>query len=345
MDYGAIASDIRASVNSLNSEEIKSLEFDAIWSGKVHDSLTNNLTLAVSNIEKQKKSANTFADALDKLQKYKDNKEKIESLTTTLNNTADIPENASTRKSLISQINQLTTDNVSLKSSIESLLGTISSVGTEFDVITYDASEGEDYKGYVVDLYDMLKLFTTNSLTKLPDGGSGSSLYDYYSKEQVEAKMNEIKSQYKGRDAAVNCALGIMEMAAAVGKKLDYDWGGGHTAVTSLDQVATGTDCSSFASWAINQGANSTFNTLTTAGLINVGTNVKYENAQKGDILVYNSGGNGHVVMIVDNDPEKQQFLVAEASGSNAGVIMKTRSYSSLTGTYQARDLSSIYNN
>ena len=133
-------------------------------------------------------------------------------------------------------------------------------------------------------------------------------------------------------------------MAADVGVKLDYDWGGGHTSVTSTDAVATGTDCSAFASWAINQGAAETFNTQSTAGLIGVGSQTSFEDAQQGDILVYRNNSQGHVVMIIDNDPETQQFLVAEAASPDTGVVMKTRSYASLAGIYQARDLSSIYN-
>ena len=126
--------------------------------------------------------------------------------------------------------------------------------------------------------------------------------------------------------------------------KLDYDWGGGHTSVTSTDAVATGTDCSAFASWAINQGAAENFNTQSTAGLIGVGSQTSFEDAQQGDILVYRNNSQGHVVMIIDNDPETQQFLVAEAASPDTGVVMKTRSYASLAGIYQARDLSSIYN-
>ena len=48
--------------------------------------------------------------------------------------------------------------------------------------------------------------------------------------------------------------------------------------------------------------------------------------------------------MIVANDPSKQEFLVAEAGNSDDGVIVKSRSYASLCGAYQARDLSSVYN-
>lgn len=346
MNYSSIASSLRTGVESFSSSVsgIKSSSFDSIWSGSAHDTLTSNLTKAVDNINKQKESVQKFADALDKLQEYKDNKEKLDSLKTSLSNTPNTEENASRRSELSNEINSLGTKNSSLKSSIQSTLSSISSVSKQFEVVDYQVSDSDDYKEYVVDLYDFLTLFNSGTLTKMPDGGSGSSLYDYYSKEEVEARLNEIKSQYSGRDAAVNCALGIMKMASDVGLKLDYDWGGGHTSVTSTDAIATGSDCSSFASWAINQGASETFNTKCVSGLVNVGTKTSFENAQKGDILLYSNSTSGHVVMIVDNDPETQQFLVAEASGSNTGVVMKTRSYASLSGKYQARDLSSIYN-
>lgn len=343
MGYSSIASSIRSKVSSLDSalSTAKGISFSGVWSGDAYNIQSTNLKDVFTSYASQKELALKLADALDKLQQYKDNKEKIESLQSQLSKLSNTEKNASTISNLRSQISQLQTTNNTLRTDIGAIVSGFSSVSTKYEVVNHEVSK--DYNEYVVDLADMLSLFNSGSLRKIPDSGK-SSLYDYYSQEQVDAKIQEIKSQYTGRDAAVNCALGIINMAADVGLKLDYDWGGGHTAVTDVDHVANGTDCSAFASWAINQGANSTFNTQTTAGLINVGKQVSYEDAQKGDILVYNSGGNGHVVMIVDNDPETQQFLVVEASGSNVGVIMQTRSYASLSGTYQARDLSSIYN-
>ncbi|MGN1371618.1 MAG: NlpC/P60 family protein [Candidatus Coprovivens sp.] len=344
MGYSSIASSIRNKVKSVDTalSSVKGISFTGVWSGDAYNTQSSNLNDSLNNISAQRDLAIKLADALDKLQQYKDNKEKIESLQSQLNSLANTEENASLISSLRNQISQLQSANNTLRSDIGAIVSGFSSVSTKYEEVKYEANT--DYMDYVVDLADMLTLFNSGSLTKIPDSGK-NSLYDYYSEEEVDAKLNEIRSKYSGREAAVNCALGIMEMAASVGLKLDYDWGGGHTTVTDVDHVATGTDCSAFASWAINQGASSTFNTKTTAGLINVGTQVSYEDAQKGDILVYNSGGNGHVVMIVDNDPDTQQFLVVEASGSNSGVIMQTRSYASLSGTYQARDLSSIYNN
>lgn len=344
MNYSSIASTIRSNVSSLEQSisNINDISFAGIWSGDAYNNLSSNLKTSVSNINTQKETALKYADALDKLQEYKEQKETFDSLKTDLANTPNNEENASVRSDLNNKINTLGSSLSSLKTEIQSLLNGISSVGKEFEIIDYQVSD--DYSGYVVDLYDFLNLFNSGTLTKMSDSGNGSSLYDYYSKEEVESRINEIKSQYSGRSAAVNCALGIMDMAADVGLKLDYDWGGGHSTVTSTDAVATGTDCSAFASWAINQGANGTFNTQSTAGLVNVGTQTSFENAQQGDILVYRNNSSGHVVMIIDNDPETQQFLVAEAANPETGVVMKTRSYASLAGKYQARDLSSIYN-
>lgn len=343
MGYSSIASSIRNKAKTVDTvlSSVKGISFDGVWSGDAYSTQSTKLAESLTSISSQKELALKLADSLDKLQQYKDNKEKIESLQKELNSLTDNEDNASTISSLRSQISQLQTTNNTLRSDIGAFVSGFSTVSTKYEVVNHEVST--DYDDYVVDLADMLTLFNSGTLTKIPDSGK-SSLYNYYSQEEVDARISEIKSQYSGRDAAVNCALGIIDMAADVGLKLDYDWGGGHTTVTDVDHVATGTDCSAFASWAINQGASSTFNTKTTAGLINVGTQISYEDAQKGDILVYNSGGKGHVVMIVDNDPETQQFLVVEASGSNSGVIMQTRSYASLSGTYQARDLSSIYN-
>ena len=190
------------------------------------------------------------------------------------------------------------------------------------------------------DVNSLLSKFENNSLRKLEDG---ESLYNYFAKEDVENYINSIKSNSSGRDAAVNCALGIMSLASSVNLKLDYDWGGGHGAYTTLDNVANGVDCSAFASWCINQGANKEFVARTTVGLENVGKKINYESAQKGDILVYNDDDNGHVMIIVENDVDNQRFVLAEASGQQTGVKLSSGSYSKYSNQYSVRDLSEYY--
>lgn len=341
MNYASVASAISSNLEPFTSvvSKITGLSFDGTWSGDAHDTLTKNLKTSIDKINKQKDALNSYISALNDLQTYKDNKEKIESLSNEFNSLDD-EKNASRKNQISSTISTLENNNTTLRKSIENSLKSISSVGTEFEVVNY--TPDESYNGYIVDLHDILSLFQSNSLTKLSDSDSSSdSLYDFYTEDQVNSRLNQIKRQYTGRDAAVNCALGIIDMAAQVGKKLDYDWGGGHggDGVTSTSEVATGSDCSAFASWAINQGI-SNGKAVGPYNLINQGSQTSFEKAQKGDILVSAS----HVVMIIANDPETQQFLVAEASGRDTGVIVRTRSYSALSGIYQARDLSSIYN-
>lgn len=339
MNYSSAASSISSALKPIGQviSSINGLSFDAIWSGKAHDTLTKNLQTSIDKIKKQQSDVTTYTNALEQLQQYKDNKEKMETLRREFLSLND-EEDAAQKAQISSSITSLDTANNELKSNIVNALKSISSVSTEFSVVNYTADES--YGEYVVDLYDFLKLFQSGSLTKLSDASGGNdSLYDYYSEEEVNNRINQIKQQYSGRDAAVNCALGIMQMAAQVGKKLDYDYGGGHVSETTLAHLASGVDCSSFVSWAINQGSKSTFNTMSTSGLINQGQKTSFEKAKKGDILVSSS----HAIMVVDNDPNNQQFLVVEASSDNTGVIMQTKSYASLSGAYQARDLSSIY--
>ena len=339
MNYTSKASSINTALSPFISavSNIQKLSFDTVWSGDAHNTLTSNLSTSLKKIQAQRDAISVYTSALENLQMYKNNKEEIDSLRSEyLNLVGD--EYESRRQQLSGKITNLENTNTNLKSSIQNSLKSISSVSAEFEVVNY--TPDNTYGDYILDLHDFLQLFQSGSLVKLSDNdGSNDSLYDYYSKEEVDNRINQIKGQYKGRNAAVNCALGVMEMAAQVGKKLDYDWGGGHggDGITDIDEVATGTDCSAFASWAINQGIS---NLVGPYGMINLGKSTSYENAQGGDILVSSE----HVVMIIANNPEAQQFLVAEANGSQEGVIMRTRSYAACSGAYQAVDLSNLYN-
>lgn len=344
MGYDALATTLNSKKTTFETsiQNIKNISFDTIWSGQAYTKLTTDLTTTMENLNTQKANIESFAFALQLLQCYKNNKEKQVAMQNQLSSIANTAENANAISSLVAQINNFTTTNENIKQRINTIFQSITPVNSTLEEVGYKVSGNLDY---ILDVQELYNLFATNQLTKLPDSGN-NSLYDYYSEEEVEQYLNEIKSTYSGRDAAVNCALGIMQLAANVGLKLDYDWGGGHTAVTSNSAIATGVDCSAFASWAINQGSTNTFETRTTGGLISVGERVDYSEAQKGDILVYNNGENGHVVVVIENNPETQTFIVAEAAGSDTGVILKERSYSSLSSSsYQARDLSSIYNN
>ena len=199
MNYSSIASSIRSAISSLEQcvSDVKSISFSGVWSGDAYNNLSSNLNTSISNINTQKDESLKYADALDKLQEYKDKKETYDNLNNELNGIPNNAENASARHNLINEINSLGTSLSSLKSEIQSLLSGISSVGTEFEIINYQVSD--NYSEYVVDLYDFLNLFNSGTLTKMPDSGTGSSLYDYYSKEEVDTKFFELK-KYKDPD-------------------------------------------------------------------------------------------------------------------------------------------------
>lgn len=322
---------------------VKEISFDDNWKGKAKESLIPALKKAIEELEKVGNSIETFVSALQELDKYKTKKESIVSLKKQYNSIPSTKENVKKKNSLATQINTLISDNRTLRKSIESKLSTITPVTTIVESMPmsnfiYETGNGN----FVVDVKVLLAKFQNGSLKKLADG---DSLYNHIPKEEVEQFMANIKNGYQGRYLAVNSALGIVDLAASKNLKLDYDWGGGHSTITSLNEVATGTDCSAFVSWAINQGAPGDFTTRSTSGLINVGKTINYEEAKAGDILVFRKDGEGHVIMVVENDPDNKKFIVVEANGQKQGVILQTKKYSDLkSGNYKAKDLSEIYN-
>lgn len=346
MSYSSIASNIRSYCSTISTacKGINSNELDSIWSGSAHDTLTNNLATAVSNMESEISQLKEYASALEKVDKYKEVLKDIETLNSDIqswrNNSDPNVDYSSQIRSAESKLESKNETKKELKSDINSVLNGLSSFSKQFEVI--EAEDATDVSGLAFDVEALLAKFKSGSLVKM---GEGDSLYNYYDSNEVEQYLSNIKEQYTGRDAAVNCALAMIDLAADVGGKLDYDWGGGHNeSYTSTSSVAAGADCSAFASWAVNQGSASPFATMTTSGLINQGTNIDYSSAQAGDLLVKDNNGNGHVVLVIKNDPATQTVIVAEANSSAVGTILNTKSYSDLAGqSYLARDMSSIY--
>ena len=343
MGYNVIASTINTKTSEMGEiiNQISSTKFDEVWKGTAQTKMSTDLQKTIDRLNTEKANVEQFATALHTLQTYKVTKQMLDALEMKLSMTPNTEENQAEISSIQSEISKTKTTKEILKRQVESMFAAFESITSQVQQVTYSIGD----TSYIIDINEFTNLFNNNALKKIPDDGQ-SSLYDYIPSEEEDAKMNSIKEYYSGRYAAVNCALGIMDMAASQGLKLDYDWGGGHSTVSTNKNMAVGVDCSGFASWAINQGSQETFNSRSTASLINVGNRVDYTEAKPGDILVYNHDGSGHVVLVVENDPENGNFLVAEAQGSANGVIMNNRSYSSLkNGGYQARDLTDIYGN
>ncbi len=343
MSYKDLASKINQKY--INVEEslsfVKEISFASNWQGKAKESLIPTLEKILSDFDTVGPLISNFTTALEQLETYKNKKEKIVSLKNQYNSIPNTKDNVKRKNNLSSQINTMISDNRNLRKSIESKLNSITPITPTLDT-TMSPILLNSNGTLIVDAHQLLEKFNSGTLKKL---GDSDSLYNYFTEAEVDQLLQNIKNNYQGRYLAINSALGIVDLAASKNLKLDYDWGGGHVNVTDVDHVATGTDCSAFVSWAINQGASGTFTTRTTSGLKNVGTTINYQDAQTGDILVYNNGENGHVVMIVENNPETETFIVVEANGSNKGVILQTKKYSSLkNNNYQAKDLSEIYN-
>ncbi len=343
MGYNTIATTIDSKSSEMSGiiEKISSTKFDNVWKGTAQTKMATDLKNTIDRLNAEKANVDKFSAALHVLQTYKITKQTLDALEMKLSMIPSTEENQAEINSIKSEINTTRISKDNLKRQIESIFLSFQQVSSQVQPVTYSIGD----TSYIVDVNEFTSLYTNKQLKKIPDSGS-NSLYNYISSEAVDERINAIKQAYSGRYAAVNCALGVMDLAASQGMKLDYDWGGGHSTVTTNKHIATGVDCSGFASWAINQGAINTFNTQTTAGLINVGNRIDYTQAKPGDIFVYRSDGAGHVVLVVENDPQNGNVLVAEAQGSDIGVVMNNRSYKELSnGGYQARDLTEIYGN
>jgi hypothetical protein len=342
MAYKDIATKIKTNLGSY-SDAINAIDisgFNVVWYGDAHDNLISQLDSTKSLFSQCNTDLNGFVVVLEELQQYKENKEKISSLQSSLAKLDGSPENNSNRESLRSSINKLVDTNNSLKTSINSYLNSVKSINAKYDVIDFEPTK--EYMDYIVDLGSLYSLFANNSLSQI---SSSSSLYDYYSRDTVYERISEIKNQYSGRQAAVNCALGIIDMAASVGKKLNYELLRGTNDLLTIDKLVTGSDCVSFASWAISQGSEKVTKTFSTQEFVNLGTKIDSSQAQVGDVftLKYADRG-GHVMLVVENHPEQGSCLVAEAGGENRGVVLTEIKYSVLQDKkYTARDLTEFY--
>ncbi len=345
MDYSSKANSISATLTGFEntSKSISEVSFDSVWSGDAYATQTSNLTKTINNINNQISNIKTFIDALNQLQEYKNTKESISSLRSQYLNLDDTPENATDRNNLSDKITSLESNNNALRTSIKNSLSSIGSISTEAIAITYESQD--DYKEYANKISD---LYNLNKQGKLSLMGSKETLLNYFTEEEVQSEINSIKSQYSGRNAAVNCAVGLMSIAASAGKIISYNletdtnttnYNSSNPKTFPLSEVINGTDCSSFVSWAVNQGTNNTFTTKSTKDFKTVGDKISFSKARPGDIIVSN---NSHVGLIVENHPEENYFLVAEEGGKEHGLVVQKRPYSSLDN-FNARDLSYVY--
>ena len=350
MGYSAIVATIKGKQSSISdtATNIESISFDSVWSGGAHDNLTSSLKTIIENLNTQDSNISSFCTGLILLQSYKDNKEKMETLQAALNYLPSGEEYASESSSIQSQISSLSTTNSQLRTSITGLMNSISAASSA-DINLVSLNFDMEYLYEAQDLLDIYK----SGLKKLGDGVSLYSYYDQYDEDgnlivsgqdYVEGIITNIQNNYSGREAAVNCALAMLQLAADAGVKMDYEHKGtmGIEPYVPTSQVASGVDCNPFASWVVDKGTEGGFQWRPVGEFKSVGETLDdWTQAQPGDVFV----SNGHVGIIIENDPETETFICAEASGSNVGIITQTRTYSSLKNNgYQIQDMTNVYN-
>lgn len=361
MGYSAIASTLRTKCTDLETlvNGVNDISFDSVWFGSAHDSMTTSLTDLISRTKTEIANIRSFADSLDSLQKYKDHKIKIDQLKSQYNGIPNTEENRTARANLSSLINTLTVSNAQAKTNIISAISKFGAVASEIEVVTYDASV-EDYGQFIVDVDALVAAYANNYSDDNPADPlkmlTGGSLYDYYNsydekgnviegsgKAYVEGIIQDIQKKYSGRDAAVNSALAILQLAANKGIKLDYEHKGtnGYEPYVPTEQVASGVDCNPFVSWCVDKGVEGGFQWRPVGNFQSIGTEIKKEDwstAKPGDLL----SSEGHIILIVDNNPEEGTFTIAHASGTNRGILVEEKAYSSCSG-YSVRDMTAVY--
>lgn len=344
MGYSSIATSIRNKNKTVTESvnAISDISFSSNWKGSAYESLTSKIEELLEKIKKEQENVLKYAEGLDKLQKYKDNKKTISNYKSKLASYPTTAKYKNIRSQYSNAISNGEKNNASLRREIVNIMSSFGAISSESITIDFGAMTNGNLN-YVIDVHELLNIYKSGKLTKLPDG---ASLYKYVPEEQVLQMLSNIQTQYSGREAAVNSALLMLSLAAQNNVKLDYEHKGtkGQEPYVPTKEVASGVDCNPFASWVVDKGTKNGFQWRPVGCFKEVGTTIpqsSWNQAQPGDVFV----SDGHVGVIIENDPATSTFICAEASGSNAGIILQTRTYSSLKkNQYQIRDMTNVYN-
>ncbi len=363
MSYSQTATNGKNESTNLESTQksIGNIAFDLIWSGSAATALVSALSNVVNKLNAERAKLSGFFDALDLLNKYKQNKEQIAKLKFQLMCIPDNEKNASERASIQSQISQLEQENQNLRTQIEGILAQVTPVGTSTTLVNYNVEFN-----YVTGISELLAAYDhiltaeekaagKNLLIQLKGNATLDSFYNQVDEngnvvegsgfQYITSILNTIQNTYTGREAAVNTALTLLKLAADKGVKLDYKHQGTNSnPYVSTAYVMNGVDCNPWTSYCVDKGTPNRFQWRPVTDFNYVGESIAYQNwseAQPGDVMV----SSGHVGMIIENDPENNRFVVAEARGSEAGIVLNYRSYAELnSGGYSIRDMTNVYN-
>lgn len=325
---------------------IKTTALSNVWIGSASSALVGTLTRLMNKLEVEKNNLNRYFNALNQLEVYKQNKKKINSLRSELFFIPDTEKNAGRRANIMQQIAALQEENEAIKNEIESVMNSISSISSQANAINY----GVEFN-YITSVSDLLNRYNGTlteeqkaaGLTYLSQLKGAQSLANYYSYDDIAATIRSIQTTYSGREAAVNTALKLLEMAADKNVKLDYKHQGtNRNPYVSTAFVVNGVDCNPWTAYCVDKGTPTRFQWRPVTDFYSVGTPLtNWANAQPGDVMVCS----GHVGLIVENDPVNKKFVVAEAKGQAVGIVLDERSYSSLQGGgYSIMDMTNVYN-
>lgn len=356
--------------------DAKALNYNGVWSGTSHNTLTTALNDTLTKADKALQDLENFSAAMDLLDQYKANKEKIEKLTAerdsiSVPDAEKFPAEAAAAAARINELNaqitELTEKNKSLRVDIEARLSLFTEISVSLDLIVYDVKNTQQYMDFVFDIYELKAKYdnrwgdkdgiTGDPLTKLGDKSSLFNLYNELDengnpikgtgKAYIEGIITQIQNEYSGREAAVNCALAMLQLAADKGVKIDYHAHGTDAdPYTSTADVALGVDCNPFTGWVVDKGTPGGFQWRPVGNFKSVGETLEdWTQAQPGDVFVVSNGSSNHVGVIIENNPETKEFICAEAKGQDVGIVLNTRTYQNLdSGGYQIRDMTNVYN-
>lgn len=359
MNYAQNGSKQLANLDAIENS-IRTTALDTIWSGAAHTSLTGTLKSLMKKVDIEKSKLNSYFAALNDLEKYRQNKEEINRLSTHLHFIPDTKKNEGERAAIASQIQALKSRNAELRSKIESVMSSITSIGSEANLISYDVNFD-----YIADVNELLNRYDytltaeerASGLTLLNQLHHGKSLADYYNSVDANGQviegsgyqyilntMTAIQNTYSGREAAVNSALAMLKLAVDKNVKLDYVHKGtrAEEPYVSTANVLTGVDCNPWTSYCVDKGTTNGFQWRSVQEFNKVGEKLTdWSKAQPGDVFV----NSGHVGIIIENNPANKQFVVAEAKGQKVGIVLNVRNYNNLASDgYSIRDMTNVYN-
>ena len=152
--------------------------------------------------------------------------------------------------------------------------------------------------------------------------------------------MCKMTNEEKESKFTTNPVLAVLELASKKGLKFDFDGDGTYE---TIDKIVSGKDGDAFATWAIYEKMS---NGLTMKGMkdfINAGTKISFAKCKPGDLLVKHEANDAHVFIVINNNVSDEKFILADSNETGDEVRLSEHSYSRLSGTYVARDMSQVY--